>query len=94
MATFADQVREMPDSEIKSISERFRSGVDVRDRRYLFKKYEQCFVGREAVDWLIKNDLAKTRSDAVILGSRIMDGEILYIDSLFHLLQHFHFCVC
>ncbi len=32
-----------------------KAGVTVRDRLYLGKTYEQCFVGSEAVDWVKKS---------------------------------------
>lgn len=28
-------------------------GLDVRDRRHLFKNYKNCFVGQEFIDWLL-----------------------------------------
>ena len=33
------------------------SGVDVKDRKWRFKKYRQCFVGRECVVSFLKQQL-------------------------------------
>mmetsp|Transcript_43013 Transcript_43013/g.69312 ORF Transcript_43013/g.69312 Transcript_43013/m.69312 type:complete len:513 (-) Transcript_43013:75-1613(-) len=48
------------------------TGLDIKDRKYHFKKYEQCFVGSEAVSWIVSSGFAKNRADAVILGNAVM----------------------
>jgi Domain found in Dishevelled, Egl-10, and Pleckstrin (DEP) len=42
-------------------------GVEIRDRTYRLKAYAQCFVGREAIDWLCKEH-GLSRSRAVRMG--------------------------
>jgi len=37
------------------------TGVEVRNRRWLLRTYDRCFVGSELVDWLIHNQLVQTR---------------------------------
>ena len=64
---------------------RLRSGVEVKDRKYHLKKYKQCFVGREAVDFMVTSGWAKSRADAVRIGlelqiehklfEHVVDGE-------------------
>jgi len=44
------------------------SGFEVKDRVYRLKTYKQCFVGSEAVDWMMKNLRCASRADAVIIG--------------------------
>lgn len=46
------------------------AGVKVADRRYRLKKYPECFVGSEAVDWLGKH-YRIGREDAVALGDAL-----------------------
>eukprot|EP00005_Dracoamoeba_jomungandri_P000516 CAMPEP_0174253836 /NCGR_PEP_ID=MMETSP0439-20130205/3190_1 /TAXON_ID=0 /ORGANISM="Stereomyxa ramosa, Strain Chinc5" /LENGTH=636 /DNA_ID=CAMNT_0015335093 /DNA_START=182 /DNA_END=2092 /DNA_ORIENTATION=- len=36
-------------------------GVEVKDRRFRLKVYSNCFVGKQAVDWAIKNEMGPTR---------------------------------
>ena len=43
-------------------------GFDVQTRTYHFHEYEKCFVGKEAVTWMIENRLCKKREDAVLLA--------------------------
>ena len=50
------------------MAEAFRQGVSIEDRKYHFKTYKQCFVGKEAVDYLVQSGAAANRQDAVELG--------------------------
>ena len=47
---------------------RLYKGVEVRNRRYRFKNYRRCFVGSEAVDFMVQSGWATSRDDAVRLG--------------------------
>lgn len=47
-----------------------RGGVTVRNRRYRFRRYENCFVGREAVDWMM-TEFVLSRAQAIRLGERL-----------------------
>nr|KAG5702178.1 hypothetical protein BaRGS_033890 [Batillaria attramentaria] len=38
----------------------------IKDRRYHLRKYRKCFVGRDAVDWLLRMHHAQSRSEAVM----------------------------
>jgi len=49
----------------------FRAGVEVKPRRWLFKTYPECFVGKEAVDWLC-DAFNVSRTQAVELGQKMM----------------------
>jgi len=40
-------------------------------RSYHFSTYRSCFVGSEAVDYLVREQLADTRKAAVALGERM-----------------------
>jgi len=49
------------------LARQWRSGVQIYDRTYLFQTYRLCFVGSEAVDWLVANvpRLGGSRTEAV-----------------------------
>jgi Domain found in Dishevelled, Egl-10, and Pleckstrin (DEP) len=50
-------------------------GVKIETRSQSFRlPYLRCFVGREAVDW-ISNRLSISRSQAVLLGQRLIDDD-------------------
>jgi hypothetical protein len=52
-------------------------GLEIKDRRHLLKVYPQCFVGSEAVDWLVARHQL-SRPQAVKLGERMFDAGIFH----------------
>jgi hypothetical protein len=48
-------------------------GIDCRTRHYLLRSYHNCFLGREAVDWLVREGYARNTEDALTLGNKLMD---------------------
>jgi hypothetical protein len=56
---------------------RGRDGVPRLDRRHLLKLYPCCFVGREAVDWLVRCE-ALTRDQAVSVGQLMVERNLLH----------------
>jgi Domain found in Dishevelled, Egl-10, and Pleckstrin (DEP) len=47
------------------------NALEILDRSFRFKQYPQCFVGSEAIDWLVGH-YKLTRPQAVRLGEKIM----------------------
>jgi potassium efflux system protein len=50
--------------------------VEIRDRRHLLRVHEAAFVGREAVDWLVRR-FGLTRLEAVELGERWVEQGLI-----------------
>ena len=63
------------DREIMTL---LQQGVSIRDRKFHFRTYKQCFLGTEAVDLLIQNKLAPSRTEAVQLGRRLVRDYVLF----------------
>jgi small-conductance mechanosensitive channel len=61
--------RTWDDAELAALAARMRGpeGVARSDRRHLFTVYRQCFVGRDAVDWLCRTERVD-RHEAVRIG--------------------------
>lgn len=64
-------VVDMSRGQLHSIAEQLRRGLRVKDRMYRFKMYRICFVASEAVDFMVKENLARSREEAVDLGRRL-----------------------
>jgi potassium-dependent mechanosensitive channel len=66
--------RSWSDEQVTALVARMRGadGVPVGDRRHLLTVYRQCFVGRDAVDWMTRA-LGLTRKEAAELGQLLMD---------------------
>lgn len=47
-------------------------GIQIKERQFHLKTYRQCFIGSEAVDWLVSY-LKISRQDAVIVGQRLIN---------------------
>lgn len=62
----------MPDPAAQQLWNAMRTpgGLDIRDRMYRLRTYPQCFVGREAVDWMVQH-YRVSRDDAVRMGQRL-----------------------
>jgi len=63
----------------KAIVEKMRGseGVDIRDRRFRFQVYNQCFLGSDAVNWLIKHEKA-TREEAILMGQLMVEQNLIH----------------
>ena len=55
-------------STMVEIAETFRQCVEVKDRKYRFRTYKKCFVGHDAIDSMLDNNLVCTRKQGVELG--------------------------
>lgn len=71
--------RAWSDVEIEAFAARMRGegGVPIRDRRYLHRVYPRCFVGSEAVDWMVASS-ELTRSEAIKLGQVLVDRRVIH----------------
>ena len=68
------------DLDMQDVAQQMRTGetpLDVRDRSYLLKKYPQCFVGSDAVDWLVRHHQL-TRPQAVKLGEHMFEAGVFH----------------
>jgi len=52
-------------------------GLSIKDRKYRFITYPSCFIGIECVDWLITNEKLFSRSEAVKLGQKLLDLQLI-----------------
>lgn len=52
-------------------------GLMIKDRRYKLKVYSKCFVGSEAVDWLMEN-LDISQQEAARIGKRLLYRGIIH----------------
>ena len=59
---------------LDSLAAAMRSEVPVEDRRYLLRMYDKCFIGAEAVTWLIRKGHAVSEADAIELGQFLLSN--------------------
>ena len=59
----------------------------IADRRYHFKTYTCCMVGREAVDWLVKSREATSRENAIKCMRLLQDNGVLHHGKKFSIIS-------
>jgi len=62
------------DNELQRDLKDPKIGIPVKDRRHLVRKYAQCFVGKEFVDWImVRMPTMKKREEAVAYGNSLLE---------------------
>lgn len=63
---------------LQSIAEDLRKNIEVKDRTYRFKTYSQCFVGSDAVQYLLSKNYAENVDDAISVGEGLLQLGIFH----------------
>ncbi|XP_070588237.1 1-phosphatidylinositol 3-phosphate 5-kinase isoform X1 [Erythrolamprus reginae] len=58
------------------------SGMEFQDHRYWLRTHPNCIVGKELVNWLIRNGHITTRAQAIAIGQALVDGR--WMDCVSH----------
>ena len=78
---YNDDVLDSPKHRMDLIFTRMYRAVDVRNRTYRFRKYNNVFVGSEAVSAMIRMNIALDENEALSIGNSLMSGG--YFDHVF-----------
>ena len=60
-----------------SIQMQSETGVEVKTRRHKLKLFQRCFLGNEAVDWIVEQ-LKVSRPQAVKIGQKMLEKGIFH----------------
>lgn len=68
-----------PNFDLEEVVTRMRTqgGLEIKKRRFRLQSYTMCFVGSEAVDWMIK-EYNLSRVEAVALGNQLKSRGIIH----------------
>ena len=69
-----------PHTTLHDIADRLERELEVKDHRYRWTVYPQCFVAQDAVTFLVQQGFAASRSRAELIGRRL--------EAQFHLFSH------
>ena len=50
----------------------------IKDRKYHLKSYKKSFVGKELVDWLVTNNEALDRQEALKVGRELLEAGVIH----------------
>jgi pyruvate/2-oxoglutarate dehydrogenase complex dihydrolipoamide dehydrogenase (E3) component len=67
-----------PDMALDEFVETLREHVDIGDRTYRLKTYEECFVGEEACAWMVGAGMAGDVEEAELIGNLLMEAGVLH----------------
>ena len=67
-----DGMTTLPEIEYEQLAARMARSIKVCDRQYRFVTYERCFVGSEAVQWMLDSRLVNSEAAAVALGNQMI----------------------
>jgi pyruvate/2-oxoglutarate dehydrogenase complex dihydrolipoamide dehydrogenase (E3) component len=62
---------------VATIAKKLNFELDIRDRTYRFKTYNMCFVGEEAVNHMLKKEMAHSAEEAVAIGNILMNWGVI-----------------
>eukprot|EP00959_Pyramimonas_sp_CCMP1952_P162245 3392386-Pyramimonas_sp.AAC.1 len=52
--------------------------LEICDRTFHFRTYENCFIGKDAVTWLVRTRTVLDRVEAVQLGEQMVEAGFIY----------------
>ncbi|XP_028663874.2 1-phosphatidylinositol 3-phosphate 5-kinase isoform X2 [Erpetoichthys calabaricus] len=58
------------------------TGMEFQDHRYWLRTYPNCIVGKDMVNWLLRNGHITTRAQAIAIGQALVDGR--WLDCVTH----------
>ncbi|XP_029688466.1 1-phosphatidylinositol 3-phosphate 5-kinase isoform X7 [Takifugu rubripes] len=58
------------------------TGMEFQDHRYWLRTYPNCIVGKELVNWLLRNGTISNRVQAIAIGQALVDGR--WLDCVTH----------
>jgi hypothetical protein len=71
-----------------ALAMRMVDAIEVRDRSYYFVTYESCFVGKDAVAWMLKTAVVDTIDGALDLGNQMLATGLLHHVTHDHLFEN------
>ena len=65
--------------DLRKLGSKMRSeaGVEIKTRRHKLKLYQRCFLGNEAVDWIVEQTKV-SRTDAIKIGQTMLDKGLFH----------------
>jgi len=55
------------------------SGVPLKERSWRHRKYENCFLGKDAIDWFMNNSFSNNREYSCEIGKRLIEESVIVI---------------
>ncbi|MGF1499409.1 MAG: mechanosensitive ion channel domain-containing protein [Elainellaceae cyanobacterium] len=78
-ADFLRQQDGLSEQDVQRLTEEMRGpqGLEIRDRRYGLRLFPRCFIGSEAVTWLVQTQNT-TREEAIRIGQQLIERCVIH----------------
>ena len=67
----------MSQQSVQAQAEKLESNLDIKDRKYRFKTYKNCFIGSDAVNTIIQLNIALNEEAAVEFGNTLIHNNLI-----------------
>jgi len=67
----------MPETLLEKLAGKMSKNIIIKTRRYHLRSYKMCFLGSDAVSWLIASGNAASEAEALLLGARMEKAGLL-----------------
>lgn len=68
----------LSDSEVVAIATRMAEELVLCDRNYHLVTYENCFTGKDAVDWMLRSSIVQSQEAAEALGNLMLSAGLVH----------------
>ena len=77
MLQYTEDRNALVDSDLEGIKDIMRMHVEIRNRSFMRRVYRDCFLGSDAVDFLVAHGLADNRPQAVQIGRKMCEKGLM-----------------
>ena len=60
-----------PNTTLQDIADALERDLIIKDRRYRFTVYKQCFIAQDAVTYMVEKGIARSRGRAEMIGRQL-----------------------
>eukprot|EP01083_Nonionella_stella_P070125 187448_1 len=68
---------EAEEKELLALTANLKSNLERKDRKYLLTEYKNCFIGSEAVTYMVESGISDCRQNAIHLGQMLLAANII-----------------
>ena len=64
--------------QLQIIATRMMDQVEIKDRKFLMRKFTSCFTAKDAINWLILEKTARDDLEAIQIGNKMIDCDMFH----------------
>jgi len=64
--------------DLDTVATTLKENLEIKDRKYHLRTYKKCFLGSDAVNWMLKLGITYQVEDAILIGRQLMEENLIY----------------